>query len=222
MFHCFQDPVSCSVFDHMKIEKTVNTWFCRKTMVKLWVYLVCTGWQEPVFPFWAKHSRGQEGSRAWFLTMTLDFAQEPPLCGFGKPPQLCWFPQSRCHFVTPSGKTHRIRHIFMSLQSLNLLCKSPLRYHCISLIIDFEQRLTCNRRANCGLVFRDCSLTPSRGLRAHMVALAGGSSAAFPERSIPERSRAAARASLEWCERSPGQADDEQWDSSLQALPLTV
>lgn len=128
-------------------------------MVKCRVYFVCTGSQEPVFPFWAKQSRGQGGSRAWSLTMMLDFGQEPPLCRFGSLLSSAVLDRvSGSHCVTPSGKTHLIKHIFMSLQPPNLLCKSPTRYHCISLIIDFQQRLACNRRANCSLGFRDCSL----------------------------------------------------------------
>lgn len=60
-------------------------------------------------------------------------------------------------FVKPNGKTHIIKHIPMSPQFPKLLFKPPVHYHCISLIIDFQQRLTCNRRPNCALAFRDCS-----------------------------------------------------------------
>lgn len=50
-----------------------------------------------------------------------------------------------------------LKHIPTSLQFLKLHFKPPVCHHCISLIIDFQQRLTCNRRANCALAFRDCS-----------------------------------------------------------------
>lgn len=72
---------------------------------------------------------------------------------------------SRGCFVILRGRTHIIKHVFMSLQFLNLLFKSPIHYHCIGLIIDFQQRLTCNRRSNCAFGFRDCSFPAGNSRR---------------------------------------------------------
>lgn len=127
-------------------------------MVKLRVYFVCTGSQEPAFAFWAKYGRGLGGSRGWSHAMTLDCGQVAPLCRFGSLLSSADLDRATgSYLATPSGKTHIIEHVFMSLQFLNRLCKSPLRYHCISLITDFQRRLTCNRRANWAFGFRACS-----------------------------------------------------------------
>lgn len=156
----------------------------------------------------------------------LDFGQEPPLCRFGSLLSSAVLDRvSGSHCVTPSGKTHLIKHVFMSLQPPNPLCKSPTRYHCISLIIDFQQRLACNRRANCSLGFRDCSL-PAGDCRhiwwnwggigvefRHLLALPPSPSAAS-RRLRALHAHTATRVRLEWCKGSPGQADDEHWHSS--------
>ena len=89
-----------------------------------------------------------------------------PLCRFGSLlSSVILDKASGSWFVIPSGKTHIIKHVSMSLQFLNLLFKSPIHYHCISLIIDFQQRLTCNRRSNCAFGFRDCSFPAGNSRR---------------------------------------------------------
>lgn len=99
--------------------------------------------------------------RGWVVART-----SPPPCRFGSLLSSVILDKAAgsC-FVIPSGKTHVIKHVSMSLQFLNLLFKSPIHYHCIGLIIDFQQRLTCNRRSNCAFHFRDCSFPAGNSRR---------------------------------------------------------
>ena len=119
--------------------------------------------------FLSVHSRaeGREAAetgpmlRGWVVART-----NHPLCRFGSLlSSVILDKASGSCFVIPSEKTHTIKHVPMSLQFLNLLFKSPLHYHCISLIVDFQQRLTCNRRSNCAFGFRDCSFTAGNSRR---------------------------------------------------------
>lgn len=155
----------------MVTQKTAKTPILQKVTYKLRVGSgsTCSGAAHRSLVFLSVRSvaEGGEAAEPSFIPWAWLVARSSPApCRFGSLLSSVILHKARgsC-FVILSGKTHIIKHVPTSLQFLNLLFKSPIHYHRIGLIIDFHQRLTCNRRSDCAFDFRDGSFPAGNSRR---------------------------------------------------------